>query len=450
MGNCAKIATKTREAKKENTVSQTCKSQHSQFMDSPVDSILHLQALGNQAMQRMIQSGELQAKLTIGQPGDKYEQEADRGAEQVMCMPEPQVQRQPEEKEEEELQTKPLAEQITPLVQRQTEPEEEEKEKEEEDKELQAKAISDKTPEVTPTLESRIQALKGGGQPLPESIRAFFEPRFGQDFSQVRVHNDARAAETARTLYAKAFTVGRDIGFGPGQYSPETSKGQQLLAHELTHVVQQTKRIQPRHNISHLGDKSEQQANRMADEVMRMTEPQMQRQPEKEAEIQSEPLGEKIALIQRQPINGNEEEEPLEEVTPLMPRLPSKGWINFLVTTMNRLRKASLIHFSMNPLKLFWLLNEQKFIERFLNRYEIALMGFEIKPYKEIAKNFVRILRLISREIIPDILSAFSKGDYKVTKEPLKESFEKLRVEADRGWQLLNLYREKRWSEEEG
>nr|CAI64362.1 hypothetical protein [uncultured archaeon] len=81
-------------------------------------------------MQRMVRSGALQAKLSIGQPGDKYELEADQMADAVMRMPEPGVQRQvePEEEEEEMLQAKPLAEQITPLFQRQVEPEEEEEE----------------------------------------------------------------------------------------------------------------------------------------------------------------------------------------------------------------------------------------------------------------------------------------------------------------------------------
>ena len=84
--------------------------------------------IGNQAVQRLIKSGALQAKLKIGQPGDRYEQEADRVADAVMRMPEPGVQRQdePEEEEEETFQAKPLAGQITPLVQRQVEPEEEE------------------------------------------------------------------------------------------------------------------------------------------------------------------------------------------------------------------------------------------------------------------------------------------------------------------------------------
>ena len=178
----------------------------------------------------------LQTKLRIGEPGDKYEQEADRVAEQVMRMPELNVQRQVEREEKEEgelLQPQPLAGQITPVIQRQVEEEEEEEEL------LQAKSAPDQTPEVTPALANHINALPGGGQPLHPATRAFMEPRFGQDFSQVRVHTDSRAAETARTVNARAFTVGRDVVFGAGQYAPERSEGQRLLAHELTHMVQQ-------------------------------------------------------------------------------------------------------------------------------------------------------------------------------------------------------------------
>jgi outer membrane protein OmpA-like peptidoglycan-associated protein len=81
--------------------------------------------------------------------------------------------------------------------------------------------------------------LSSPGQPLDESTRAFMEPRFGQDFSGVRVHSDARAAESARSVNALAYTVGTNVVFGPGQYFPNSNSGQRLLAHELTHVVQQ-------------------------------------------------------------------------------------------------------------------------------------------------------------------------------------------------------------------
>ncbi|MCX6028844.1 MAG: DUF4157 domain-containing protein [Chloroflexi bacterium] len=78
-----------------------------------------------------------------------------------------------------------------------------------------------------------------GGAPLPEEMRAFFEPRFGHDFSRVRVHTGAEAAKSARSVNALAYTLGRDIVFAAGQYAPETDAGRNLIAHELAHVIQQ-------------------------------------------------------------------------------------------------------------------------------------------------------------------------------------------------------------------
>ena len=125
-------------------------------------------------------------------------------------------------------------------VQRQIEePQVQQRIEEGEEEVLHARDLLDQTPEVTPNIEARINAIRGGGQPLPGSTWAFFEPRFGQDFSQVRLHTDARAADAARAVNARAFTVGRDVVFGVGQYAPETTPGGRLLAHELTHVVQQ-------------------------------------------------------------------------------------------------------------------------------------------------------------------------------------------------------------------
>jgi hypothetical protein len=216
------------------------------------------QTHGNRYVQRVVAG--IQAKLVVGQPGDKYEQEADRVADVVMRMPEPRVQRQfePEEEEKELLQGKPLAEEITPRVQRQVEPEEGEEELiqtkaiseqitplvqrqegEEEEAEIQTKPLPRQTSEVVSDVEISINSIRGGGQLLSDSTRAFFEPRFGCDFSQVRVHADARAADTARAVNARAFTRGHDVVFGAGQYAPGTTAGQRLLAHELTHVVQQ-------------------------------------------------------------------------------------------------------------------------------------------------------------------------------------------------------------------
>ncbi len=83
--------------------------------------------------------------------------------------------------------------------------------------------------------------LRSPGQPLDAATRAFMEPNFGRDFSQVRVHTDAKAAESARAVNALAYTVGKDVVFGAGQYALGTAAGKRLLAHELTHVVQQEK-----------------------------------------------------------------------------------------------------------------------------------------------------------------------------------------------------------------
>jgi hypothetical protein len=83
------------------------------------------------------------------------------------------------------------------------------------------------------------EVLHSPGQPLDPQTRAFFEPRFGADFSEIRVHSDAKAAESAQAVSALAYTVGRDVVFNRGQFSPESTAGRELLAHELTHVVQQ-------------------------------------------------------------------------------------------------------------------------------------------------------------------------------------------------------------------
>ncbi|MBZ0303137.1 MAG: DUF4157 domain-containing protein [Anaerolineae bacterium] len=95
-----------------------------------------------------------------------------------------------------------------------------------------SEAISGSRPLVNDMLHT-------SGQPLDHDTRAFMEPRFGHDFSRVRIHTGTKAAESARAVHARAYTVGQHIVFGAGQYAPETQDGQKLLAHELTHVVQQ-------------------------------------------------------------------------------------------------------------------------------------------------------------------------------------------------------------------
>ncbi|MEE8295823.1 MAG: DUF4157 domain-containing protein, partial [Sphingomonadales bacterium] len=104
---------------------------------------------------------------------------------------------------------------------------------------MQTKAAPGKGGAVSPRVANSIKGLRGGGAPLAKSTKAFFEPRFGQDFSKVRLHTDAKAADMADSIRAKAFTLGNDIAFAKGAFNPESKSGKQLLAHELTHTVQQ-------------------------------------------------------------------------------------------------------------------------------------------------------------------------------------------------------------------
>ncbi|MGH8543021.1 MAG: DUF4157 domain-containing protein [Gammaproteobacteria bacterium] len=178
----------------------------------------------------------LQTKVEIGRPDDRFEREADRVAEEVLRMPTATA----------ALPTAPFgAVRKQPSVQRLCSNCEEELHRQVEgnkEEPLQTEPASGDVPMPTREVGSGIDtATTGGGQPLPESVRTYFEPRFGHGFTEVRIHKGAAASQSARMLNAKAFTVGRHIVFGEGQYAPETSAGQRLLAHELTHVVQQGK-----------------------------------------------------------------------------------------------------------------------------------------------------------------------------------------------------------------
>jgi hypothetical protein len=255
---------------------------------------------GNRYVQRLMRSMAVQAKLTVSQPDDRYEVEADNVAEEVTAKAASNLQRQENPEDEETAQTKisrlqrqegPEEEEMIqsrasdlqraggpeeeePLqgkisgVQRAEGPEEEEMiqgrasdlqraEGPEEEEPLQGKISgvqraegpedeealqargAGAPPEVDGDLENRINSARGAGHPLADATRATLEPRFGQDFSGVRVHTDGEAGRLSRELSAEAFTTGRDIFFGDGKYQPETSDGKELIAHELTHVVQQ-------------------------------------------------------------------------------------------------------------------------------------------------------------------------------------------------------------------
>ncbi|MEO6040060.1 MAG: DUF4157 domain-containing protein [Saprospiraceae bacterium] len=160
-----------------------------------------------------------QAKLTVNQPGDRYEQEADQVADQVMRM---------------RTGDASIA-QRTPVqfVQRACACEHEQKN-------LQRKETgrSDAGGHSAPPIVSDVLS-SGGGQPLDASTQQFMSSRMDQDFSQVRVHTDSRAAESASAIQARAYTSGQHVVFGAGEYQPSSESGKRLLAHELVHVGQQ-------------------------------------------------------------------------------------------------------------------------------------------------------------------------------------------------------------------
>lgn len=220
-------------------------------------------------------SEPVQAKLSIGQPGDKFEKEADAVADRVVsgqsatpvlstsgglnrkcaeCDQEDKVQRavqeeeeavQAKEGEEEEIQMQ--AEEEEEAVQTKEDEEdvqmkgEEEEEavqaKEGEEEEMQTKSSGPAAPGHSFT--NRLHARKGSGSNLSGPIRAKMESSIGADFSNVRVHTDREANQMSSSIHAQAFTRGNDVYFNAGKYRPESTEGQRLLAHELTHVVQQ-------------------------------------------------------------------------------------------------------------------------------------------------------------------------------------------------------------------
>jgi hypothetical protein len=170
-----------------------------------------------------IQGGPVvQAKLEVGPADDAYEREADRVAEEVMKDPESR------------LREDPVQGGGPQHIQRMcTDCEDEEKAQMAPDPDVQpVEPVAD--------LGDRVAALRGSGAPLPEAARASLEARLGHDFSRVRIHTGHRAQSTARAIGARAFTVGQDVVFAAGEYDPASAEGRRLLAHELTHVVQQT------------------------------------------------------------------------------------------------------------------------------------------------------------------------------------------------------------------
>jgi hypothetical protein len=171
----------------------------------------------------------LQAKLAINQPGDASEQEADRVADAVMRMPATET--APASGSSHGAPA-PAAVQRACACGGTCR-----------DCREQAEILQRATPASASRLGSAphivYEVLRSPGQPLDASARAFMEPRFGHNFAQIRIHTDARAAESARAVHARAYTVGNHIVLGEGEFAGHTGDGGRLLAHELTHAVQQ-------------------------------------------------------------------------------------------------------------------------------------------------------------------------------------------------------------------
>jgi len=168
------------------------------------------------AVQHAFRVGAIQAKLAVSRPGDPEEQEADRIANQISNgAAAGTVQRKPATSS---LSGEPCA-------------------KCPEEHRLHPSPEQGHIPSLSST--SSFPANTRGGQSLPSTVRAFYENKFGHDFSQVRIHTNSDAASAAQSIQARAFTAGQDVTFAAGQFSPETQEGRRLIAHELTHVVQQ-------------------------------------------------------------------------------------------------------------------------------------------------------------------------------------------------------------------
>lgn len=197
---------KANAAENKNSIFHSRQSEPLRHMQSPAELIdfLHM-TYGNQEVERLLRSGVLQAKLKVGKPDDVCEQEADRVANQVSSASQCKC-------------TEHCLENENKLVQR---------------------TIEKPSDTESALIEDSFVQNLGSGQPLDRATRNIFEPRLGHDFSQVRVHTDSKAIESARKLNAKAYTVGKNVVFGSGEYAPGESEGKRLLAHELVHVIQQ-------------------------------------------------------------------------------------------------------------------------------------------------------------------------------------------------------------------
>ncbi|MBB4079712.1 hypothetical protein GGR28_002337 [Lewinella aquimaris] len=233
--------------------------------------------------QPLAPAAPVQAKLTVGAPDDKYEREADAVANRVVSSSSdegksPKIQAMPDsrmeedravqEKREEEagaqVQREPTVEEEEPIQQMGEEEEEplqqQTTDEEEEEPPLLAKRSPGAGGSASDQLASRLRQRSGKGRELSGGVRDKMETGFGRDFSNVSIHTDAAADEMNRELGARAFARGQDVYFRSGEYNPDTAAGQRLLAHELTHTVQQGGRATAPVKNHHSGTAVQRQA----------------------------------------------------------------------------------------------------------------------------------------------------------------------------------------------
>lgn len=184
------------------------------------------------AQRRPLSLVGFQPRLVVGPSNDPFEQEAERTAAAVTGSRVPRL----------AAGARPVAASLLRVAQRALGRGEAPARKDEDEpkRQVQEAPSAGGGPALVPAgVEGGITSMSGGGAPLDHGVRARFEPRFGFDFSDVRVHSGREAAGAALSLGARAFTVGRDIFFGAGEYQPSTASGRHLIAHELTHTIQQ-------------------------------------------------------------------------------------------------------------------------------------------------------------------------------------------------------------------
>jgi Domain of unknown function (DUF4157) len=202
MSASARAWIKPHESRKGTYPSHLSKVNFPTLARSPIDQITFLQTtVGNRGMGRLLRSKIIQAKLKVNQPGDVYEREADRISDQVLATP------------------KPAPVSGAPGIQR---------------------VVAQPVAETAVAPASVDHVLASAGKSLDPTIQREMEGRFGFDFSRVRVHTGPAAEQSVRDVNARAYTVGDNLVFGAGEFKPDTRQGRRLLAHELTHVAQQS------------------------------------------------------------------------------------------------------------------------------------------------------------------------------------------------------------------